>query len=203
MPKEPKFFDLFDQQVANVVSATALFKELAETGRFDDEGVRKMDDIEHEGDTLAHETIDTLNRTFITPFDREDIHSLTCELDDVADMIHAITTRSRLYKIEGRDEFLVQFAETMHQSSQALAKAVNSLREIKRPRRILDWCIEVNRLENVGDQLREAAIGKLFESTQDALAVIKKKEIYEGAETVLDKCEHVANTVESILVKQG
>ncbi|MBI5243216.1 MAG: DUF47 domain-containing protein [Elusimicrobia bacterium] len=203
MPKEMKFFDLFDQQASNAVEASVLFKELAQSGKFDDDGVRRMRELEHEGDTTTHEVIDTLNRTFVTPFDREDIHALACELDDVVDLIHSIATRMRLYRLSEPDPDLIQFAEVIEQSARAVAKAVNGLREIKRPRRILDYCIEINRLENVGDQLREAAIGKLFDGTPDPIAVIKRKEIYEVAETTLDKCEDVANIVESILVKQG
>jgi len=203
IPKEMKFFDLFDQQAANAVEASTLFKRLAQSGKFDDEGVQKMRDLEHEGDTLTHELIDTVNRTFVTPFDREDIHSLACELDDITDMLQGITTRMKLYKLSEPNQELQQFAEVIEQSVRAVAKAVGGLREIKRPRRILDYCIEVNRLENVGDQLREAAIGRLFAEAKDPLFVIKWKEIYEVAETTLDKCEDVVNIVESILVKQG
>jgi len=203
IPKEMKFFDLFDQQAANAVEASALFKRLAQSGQFDDEGVQKMRDLEHEGDTLTHEVIDTVNRTFVTPFDREDIHSLASELDDITDMLQGITTRMKLYKLSEPNQELQQFAEVIEQSVRAVAKAVGGLREIKRPRRILDYCIEVNRLENVGDQLREAAIGRLFAEAKDPLFVIKWKEIYEVAETTLDKCEDVVNIVESILVKQG
>ncbi len=203
IPKEMKFFDLFDQQSKNVVKGCEWFKAMAATGGFDDAGVQKMRDMEHESDTLTHETIDMLNRTFITPFDREDIHSLACELDDVIDLVQAMTTRIRLYKIAVKDEYLPQFAEVILQSVNFLSKAVTGLRDMKRPRRILDACIEINRLENVGDQLREIAISKLFEDTKDPITVIKWKEIYECAETVLDKCEDVANIVESIMVKQG
>jgi len=203
IPRETKFFDLFDQQAANAVEASAHFKRLAQSGKFDEEGVQRMRDIEHEGDTLTHELIDTLNRTFVTPFDREDIHALACELDDITDMLQAITTRMKLYKLAEPNQELQQFAEVIEQSVRAVAKAVGGLREIKRPRRILDYCIEVNRLENVGDQLREAAIGKLFAEPKDPLFVIKWKEIYEVAETTLDKCEDVVNIVEAILVKQG
>lgn len=203
IPKEMKFFDLFDQQATNAVETAALFKKLVQTGGFDDAGVQRIRDLEHEGDTVTHEIIDTLNRTFVTPFDREDIHALACELDDITDMIQAISTRMKLYKLTEPDPDLIQFAEVIEQSTRAVAKAVGGLREIKRPRRILDYCIEINRLENVGDQLRETAITKLFDRAQDPLLVIKWKEIYEVAETTLDKCEDVANIVEAILVKQG
>jgi predicted phosphate transport protein (TIGR00153 family) len=203
MPKGKDFFNLFDKQAALAVEAAHFFIELCQSGKFDDTGIQKMRDIEHEGDILTHEIIDTLNRTFITPFDREDIHALTSELDDVVDLIHSITTRMRLYRLSTADTDLMLFADVIEQSARALAKAINGLNEIDRPRPILDYCIEVNRLENVGDQLRENAIGKLFENSTDPVSIIKWKEIYEVAEIVLDKCEDVANIVESIIVKQG
>ena len=203
MPKGKDFFNLFDKQASLAVEAARFFIEMCQSGKFDDANIQKMRDIEHEGDIFTHEIIDTLNRTFITPFDREDIHALTSELDDVVDLIHSITTRMRLYRLTSPDPHLMQFAEIIEQSARALAKAINGLKEIDRPRPILDYCIEINRLENVGDQIRENAIGNLFENSTDPVSIIKWKEIYEVAEVVLDKCEDVANIVESIIVKQG
>jgi len=202
IPKEMKFFDMFDHQASNAVAASQLFKELSQTGKFDDEGVRKMRDIEHEGDTITHEIISNLNRTFITPIDREDIHSLTSKLDDVVDLIHAITKRMRLYQLLEVNSGLIQFADVIEQSTHALANAIKELRELKRYNRILEYCIEINTLENIGDQIREVVISKLLEGTKDPITIIKWKEIYEVAETTLDKCEDVANIVESIIVKQ-
>jgi hypothetical protein len=203
MPKGKDFFHLFDKQASLAVEAAHFLNELCQSGNFDDANTQKMRDIEHEGDILTHEIIDTLNRTFITPFDREDIHSLASELDDVVDLIHSITTRMRLYQLTTVNEDLIQFADIIEQSARALAKAINGLKEIKRPRPILDYCIEINRLENVGDALRESVIGKLVNDTKDPIYIIKWKEIYEVAEIALDKCEDVANIVESIIVKQG
>ncbi|MFH1618360.1 MAG: DUF47 family protein [bacterium] len=203
IPKEMKFFDLFAQQAVNAQQAADHFKALVHSGKFDDKGVQEMKELEHEGDTIAHEITNMLNRTFITPFDREDIHSLAHEMDDIVDYINSITRRMRLYKLNTVNEELVQFADVIEQSVKALGKAVAGLRDISRPTRILDYCIEINRLENVGDQLREHSISKLFDSTPDPILLIKWKEIYEQAEVVLDKCEHVAKIIESILVKQS
>jgi hypothetical protein len=203
MPKGKNFFALFDKQASLAVEAARFFIELCASGKFDDDNIQKMRDIEHEGDILTHEIIDTLNRSFITPFDREDIHSLTSELDDVVDLIHAITTRMRLYRLTTANADLMQFADIIAQSARALAKAITGLKDINRPRPILDYCIEINRLENVGDQIRENSIGKLLDNETDPVSIIKWKEIFEVAEVVLDKCEDVANIVESIIVKQG
>ncbi len=203
LPREFKFFDMFDQQAACAVDAAVYFKELANSGVFDATAIQKMRDIEHRGDDLTHAIINNLNKTFITPFDREDIHSLAHELDSVIDLIHTMTNRMRLYKLSGVNSDLVQFADLIEKSVVALSNAVRMLRETKNSKAAFDACIEINRLENMGDQLRDNVIGNLFENTHDPIFIIKWKEIYEEAETVLDKCEDVANVVESILVKQA
>lgn len=203
LPKEFQFFVLFDKQAAWAVEAARCFKELATYGKFDDDGVQLMNNIEHKADDVTHEIISNLNRTFITPFDREDIHALAHEMDTVVDIIHTMTKRMRLYKINEINQDLIQFAEIIEKSVGALARAVSGLRDLKKPQLIMDNCIEANRLENVGDQLRDMVIGKLFDDNTDPIKIIKWKEIYQDAETVLDQCEDVANVVESIMVKQG
>jgi hypothetical protein len=203
MPKEVKFFDYLNLQAENIVKAADCFKHSVKKGAFDEETVKKIKDFEHEGDTLAHEIVDMLNRTFITPIDREDIYALANTLDDILDMINSMSNRIRLYKLNANEEYMVQFADTIDQSAQALANAVKHMHDTKRARRVLDHCIEVNRLENMGDQIREKAISNLFETEKDPIMVIKWKEIYEVAEGTLDTCEHVAKVIESILVKHG
>ena len=198
-----KFFDLLDQQSSNLKRTAALFKELAAKGGFDEAGVKAMRELEQEGDTFAHEITDGLNRTFITPLDREDIFALANTLDDILDMINSMANRIRLYKLDTNDDHMLQFADTIDQSAQALANAVKHMHDTKRARRVLDYCIEVNRLENMGDQIREKAISHLFETEKDPIMVIKWKEIYEVAESTLDTCEHVAKVIESIMVKHG
>ena len=146
---------------------------------FDATAIQKMRDIEHRGDDLTHAIINNLNKTFITPFDREDIHSLAHELDSVIDLIHTMTNRMRLYKLSGVKNDLVQFADLIEKSVVALSNAVRMLRETKNSQAAFDACIEINRLENMGDQLRDNVIGNLFENTHDPIYIIKWKEIYE------------------------
>lgn len=203
IPKEVKFFDYLNLQAENVVKASACLRSFLKHGAIDEAAAKKIHDIEHEGDTLSHEIVDMLNRTFITPIDREDIYTLANTLDDVLDLINAMTNRMRLYKLDPRDEYFTQFVDTIDQSAAALAQAVKHMHDTKRQRRILDHCIEVNRLENLGDMIREKAISRLFETEKDPMMVIKWKEIYEVAEGTLDTCEHVAKVIESILVKHG
>ncbi len=203
LPEEFNFFDLFDRQAELAVDAAALFKELVTLERVDAAILTRMQEIEHKGDVVTHEIIEHLNKTFITPFDREDIHKLATELDDVVDVINTIVNRLRLYKLVSADKSLAEFADVIEQSAREVASAVKGLRKLKDMKSIMDSCVEINRLENVGDALRDRVLADLFERERDAIAVIKWKEIYQDAETVLDVCEDVANVVESILVKQA
>jgi predicted phosphate transport protein (TIGR00153 family) len=203
LPKEFQFFDLFDKQAGFAVEAASLFKDLASSGKFMGDSASRMHEIEHHCDDVTHEIINKLNRTFITPFDREDIHALAHELDTVVDLINTTTSRMRLFKLSKVNKKLVQFSDLIEQSVGALSKAVKCMRDGKQLERVNQYCIEINRLENEGDQLRDESIGDLFAKSKDPIHIIKWKEIFTEAETVLDACEDVANIVESILVKQA
>jgi uncharacterized protein len=203
LPKDQNFFVLFNKQVQYAVDAAVLFSQMTAKGTFDNDSVQMMRDIEHNADEVAHDIMERLNKTFITPFDREDIHALTCELDDVIDMIYTIANRMKVYSVDKIDPDLIEFSAVIEKSVHALAKAVAGLSNPKEPQTTLDACIEVNRLENIGDTMRDAILAKLFETVQDPIFLIKWKEIYQFAETVLDICEDVAHIVESIIVKQA
>lgn len=203
LPKEFNFFDLFEKQVGFAVDAATLFKAIAAKGNIDEASLNKMQSIEHQGDDAAHAIIEQLNKTFITPFDREDIHALTKELDDVIDMINTIVSRLRVYKLTGVNKNLVEFAAVIDDSVRAVACAVKAMRNMKNYKTMSESCVEINRLENVGDSMRDEVLAELFETEKDPISVIKWKEIYQDAETVLDICEDVAHVVESIFVKQA
>jgi uncharacterized protein len=204
LPKEYQFFDLFDKMANDAVEAAKCFKEFATTGNFDVKSNAKMHAIEEHCDEITHEIIDKLNRTFITPFDREDIYSLAHDFDSVIDIIHAMNNRLRLYNLNNTiNEDLIKFAELIEQSVDCLSNAVRGLRDLKQADHISTCCIEVNTLENHGDQLRDEVLSKLFQNSPDPLDVIKWKDIFMDAETVLDKCEDVANIVAAIMIKQG
>lgn len=203
IPTEEKFFDLFESQSERICEAARMFRELTANWTGDMSAVEKISDIEHEADITTHEIIDKLNRTFITPFDREDIHELASKMDDVVDLIQGTVSRMQRYQIKKTTDELIQLAEILYKSTGTLKKAILGLRDIKESRRILDYCIEINSLENAGDQMQEIAMEKLFANTRDPLEVIKWKEIYELAETATDKCEDVANVIEGIVVKHG
>lgn len=204
LPKEYLFFDLFDQMANRAIEAAHCFKDFATNGTFNDKSIEKMHIIEESCDDVTHEIIDRLNRTFITPFDREDIYSLAHEFDSVVDLIQAITNRMRLYNLHNTiSDDLIKFADLIEKSVEHLANAVRGLRDLKQSAKISNSCIEVNRLENLGDRLRDEVLSKLFNEANDPMHVIKWKDIYMEAETVLDKCEDVANIAASILIKQG
>ena len=202
-PRDFNFFELFEKQVSCAVDAARFFKEVVSRDGVNEDTLSKMSEIEHQGDEVAHTIIEQLNKTFITPIDREDIHALTMELDDIVDMINTIVSRMRIYNITGVDKNLVEFARVIEESVQAVARAVGGLRNIKNVKVVFDACVEVNRLENVGDTMRDKMLMELFATVKDPIAVIKWKDIYVYAETVLDICEDVAHVVDSIMVKQA
>jgi uncharacterized protein len=203
LPKDFDFFSLFEKQAEYAVEAASYLKELVAKGTLDESSLKKMHDIEHQGDEVAHAIIDQLNKTFITPFEREDIHALTKQLDDVIDMIYTIANRLRVYKIKKANKTLVEFASVIEESVRCIASAIKGLRNTKNTKPVSESCIEINRLENVGDLMRDKAVEALFKTEKDPLMVIKLKDIYQDAETVLDICEDVAHVVGSILVKQA
>lgn len=201
--KEMKFFKLFNQQAENMYTAAKYFNELVTAGNFNEDTVATMHRIEHEGDILCREISVMLNKTFITPFDREDIYLLSNNLDNVVDSIDAITKRMGLYKLTKPDAHLKQFAVLIEQSALSLTDAIKYLDNMKNSTRVQTYCSEVNRLENLGDQLRDTSISELFEKNTDPIHIIKWKEIYETAENTIDICDYVGKTIYSITVKQG
>ncbi len=203
LPKGFNFFDLFDRQVNCAVDAADYFKELMLEGVTSEDVVQKMAAIEHQGDEVSHEIFEHLNKTFITPFDREDIHALAKELDNITDMLNTIVSRLWVYKLATKDENLVKFSLVISESVNAVSRAVKGLRNTKNSKYIQEACVEINRLENVGDTMRDEMLAELFDNGKNPILVIKLKEIYQDAETVLDICEDVTHAVGAILLKQA
>ena len=201
LPRDEKFYDFFEKSAQQVVQGALQLEQLLRN--FNDVQVKakQIKDIEHEGDLITHDTIENLNRTFITPFDREDIHDLITTLDDVLDYIEACAERLFLFKIEKTTEESILICGVLVKSVKQLEQAVSQLRRLKDADSILRHCAEINRLENEGDYLNRAAVAKLFEPNSDPLEVIKWKEIYETMENAIDRCEDVANVLEGIALK--
>ncbi|WP_256011012.1 DUF47 domain-containing protein [Desertivirga xinjiangensis] len=205
IPKDRKFFPLFEQASANIIKLGEALIELVNT---DDEVKRKeytklIEDLEHRGDEITHQIFLELGKNFITPFDREDIHALASAIDDIADFIHGSASRMQLYKITEMTTPIKKLAELILQGCQDVHKAVGELKNLKNIRLITDSCVRINSMENQADYIFDRAVGELFEYEKDAIALIKYKEVLAALETATDKCEDVANVMESILVKNA
>ncbi len=165
--------------------------------------VARIKHLEHEGDQVAHQTLALLSRTWITPIDREDIHTLVSTLDDVLDLIDAAAARLVLFKIDRPTQEMKQIVELVVQSVEAIRRAVPLLGDLKNSPAILVACVEINRLENEVDVVTRIAIGGLFENEKDPIRLMKWKEIYEVLEETADRCEDVANVLEQIVIKSS
>lgn len=202
-PQEFNFFTLFDKQAECLMEGAETLRLAIEKGEVDPSRLAKVREIEAKADGFSSAVISQLNKSFITPFDREDIHSLTKALDDVIDMMNTIANRMSTYKITEVRKSLMESALVIEEACRALSSAVKGMRDMKNYELVMSSCLEVSRLENISDSIRDTALGALFESEKNAVTIIKWKEIYEDAETVVDICEDAAHVVESIMLKQA
>jgi uncharacterized protein Yka (UPF0111/DUF47 family) len=202
VPQDKVFFDLFDQMAATVVSAADLLVEFVENFENVKEQCRRMKEIEHQGDEITHQIYEQLNRTFITPLEPEEISRLASALDDILDNIDGTAQQMYSYGITETDDSMVQLAKLIQLSVVEIEKAVTGIRTIKNPGLIEERCIEVNRLENVADNVLGHAIMDLFK-TGDAITIIKLKDIYENLEIATDKCEDAANVLSDIAIRHS
>jgi len=202
-PNEFNFYGEFDKQADCLVEGADCLKKALEKGTIDYFYLRKVQEIEVKADESAAKIIAQLNKTFITPFDREDIHSLTKALDDVIDMMNTIANRLTTYKITEVKKSMQDFALVIEEASRALSSAVKNMKHMKNYQEVMSSCVEVSRLENISDSIRDTALAALFDTEKDPIAVIKWKEILEDAEMVVDICEDAAHVVETILLKQA
>ena len=200
LPKETKFFEMFEQMSSNLILGASAIAELLREFKDTPTHVKKIKDIEHAGDDLTHAVFVKLNSTFITPFDREDIHLLASSLDDVLDFINAAADRIMLYKITNAPPAAFEIAQIIVKQAEALGHAVRNLEKLKD---VLPHCVEVNRLENEADRVCREAIGKLFDTERDPIALIKIKELLEVLETATDKAEDAANVLETVVLKSA
>ncbi|NLM29538.1 MAG: DUF47 domain-containing protein [Methanomicrobiales archaeon] len=200
IPQDKVFFDLFDEMAAIVVTAADLLVEFVENFDNVKEQCYRMKHIEHQGDEITHQIYEHLNRTFITPLEPEEISRLASALDDILDYIDGTVQQMYGYGITETDESMVELAKLIQLSAIEIEKAVNSIRSISDPGLIEERCIEVNRLENIADNVLGRAIMDLFK-TEDAITIIKLKDIYENLEIATDKCEDVANVLSDIAIR--
>jgi predicted phosphate transport protein (TIGR00153 family) len=164
------------------------------------EQVQNIKGLEHEGDEIAHNVLTKLNQTFVTPLDREDIHELCSQLDDVIDLIDAAASRFVLYRVTTVREGTVDLVKILLSATSEVTRAVQALGT---PEKAMKHCIEINRYENDSDRLCRTLIAQLFDEEKEAVQIIKWKEIFEVIETAVDKCEDVANVIEGIVIKSA
>jgi uncharacterized protein len=200
VPREESFFDLFEDMARKVQQGAEELLDLLKNYTDLDRKAGRVLDIEHEGDEITHEVIRRLNTTFITPFDREDIHRLASSMDDVLDHIEAVAEYLQLHRIEEPLKQMIALAETLTQASRITAESMPRLRRMKD---LENYWIEINRLENEGDRYYRRTIAELFSGDYRAMDVLKWKDICEEIEQAIDRLEDVANTIESIVLKQG
>lgn len=202
-PKEKVFYHLLEKLVLNAEKAVKLFKDTIESWHLSHPGVHGIKDLEHECDQIVHEIMVKLNKSFVTPIDREDIHFLSKKIDDVVDTVHALSTRMVLFQIKSVTEDLKEMAAILEKAISVVVILVQKIRDLEDSQELFDYCIQIHTLENQGDRLFEGALGKLFQTRADPLDVIKWKEIYDFSELAIDKCEDIADIIWGIVEKYG
>lgn len=200
IPREESFFELFELMARKVQQGAEELLDLLKNYTDLERKTARVIDIEHEGDEITHEVMRRLNTTFVTPFDREDIHRLASSLDDVLDHIEAAAEYLQLHKIDQPLSQMVSLAETLAEAARATAQAIPGLRTMKG---LNGYWVEINRLENEGDRFYRRTIAELFSGEFKAMDVLKWKDIIEEIESAIDRLEDVANTMENIALKQG
>ena len=201
LPRERKFYRLFEEDVANIVlAAEAMVDLLGQPTAPVPEIQQRIKDFEHSGDELTHEIVRSLNRTFVTPFDREDIYALASGMDDILDNIEEVSETLSLYKIDRVPDAARELSDLVLLAVRQLEQAIGKLEGQKD---LESHWIEVHRIENVGDQVVRRAIGELFGNSTDPIEVMKLKDLYDLLEDSLDTCEDVANVIENIVIRNA
>ncbi|WP_231425583.1 MULTISPECIES: DUF47 domain-containing protein [Pedobacter] len=204
-PQDRKFHPLFEQAGSNALKISEALLEMVSTADAESRKTifKEIERLEHVGDDITHSIFLELSRNFITPFDREDIHQLATAVDDVADYIYGTANRMQMYNMNTISEPIVKIAELLVEMCTDIDKAIKELRSFKNIRVIADACIRINSGENQADYVFTLAVARLFEYETNAIELIKQKEVLQTIEKATDKCEDVANVLETILVKNA
>jgi len=203
IPRAEKFFELFEESAQNMVKTAQQLDQLVDTWENVEGRVDEITELEHEGDRITHQIMEQLNRTFVTPFDREDIALLAHTLDDVTDFIHHAADAMFIYKVNQPGQRAKELSDTIVQATNEVARAIPQLRHRAQFKQILERCVEINRLENAADEVYRSAMAELFTDTTDIAEIIKWREIYEHMEGASDRCEDVANVLEGVALKHA
>ena len=203
IPKEEKFFDLFDELVNKIEEGGELFLDVVEHYEYSEPKIVRLKELEHEADVITHKTYEKMHKTFLTPIDREDIYALVNKMDSILDMIEASAARMSLYKVKVPAKEIIEQSKILNKSIKKVKHIVHSMRNMKNAKMIIDSCVEINTLENEGDIIMRMTMTRLFEQEKDPIELIKWKEIFERIEEAIDVCEDVANIVEGIVLKHA
>jgi predicted phosphate transport protein (TIGR00153 family) len=203
MPREGKFFELFNAHAERIVEGSRELAAMIGTFSELDAHARRIDDVERAADKITHETIALLHKTFITPFDREQIHQLITTMDDILDLIQDVAESVALYDLRKVTPEAKQLAEICQMCCERVRTTVSLLTDVKRSDAILRCCEEIDRLESDADRVMRSAVSKLFREENDLKQVMKLRVIYDLLETITDRCEDVANVVEGIVLENS
>jgi uncharacterized protein len=202
-PEKIDFFEIFEKAAANLTNATFLLVDLLEHFETLKDRAKEIYELEHDSDMITHDLMRKLNKSFITPIDREDIHALASRMDDILDRVWSGVDRLVVFKITEPTVEALDIAKDLWRTAEIIQKSIKDLRE-KNYSYVLEHCIEINRLENRIDRLFRDALARLFDDfSSDHLLIIKWKEIYELLEEASDRCEDVANVLETIVIKNA
>jgi len=201
MPKDEKFFIMFREMTWNIIEGAELLKDMLDNFSDPVGSQKRIKEVEHKGDSLTHEIIKKLNKSFVTPLEREDIYALAGALDDILDLIDATAQRFVMYNVENTTPEAKELAFLILKSCQVISKGVSLLGG--KLEYISECCVEVNSLENESDRVCREVISRLFHDEKDPIQIIKWKEIYETLERAVDKCEDAANILESVVLKNA
>lgn len=202
-PKEEIFFDLFVETAKNTCRSAEMLEELMVNYVSVNDKIKQIEELEHECDQNVHNILKQLNKSFITPIDREDIHAIAKEMDNITDAIESTAHRFRMFNVGSIREDAKKVASLIVQCTKELTGVMEEMKNMKTSTELEKKIIEVNRIENVGDEIYRDAIAQLFVAEKDAIEVVKWKEIYEYLENTLDACEDVANLVEGVVMKHA
>jgi uncharacterized protein len=203
IPREEKFFDLFEELADKIEEGGMLFRDMLANYQLSDPKLVQLKELEHEADIITHRTYEKMHKTFLTPLDREDIYMLVNRMDSILDMIEASAIRMSLYKVKAPTQSIIDQVKVLNEAIIKVKMIIHGLRDMKNAQMILAACVEINTLENEGDYILRTAMANLFEHEKDAIELIKWKEIFERIEEAIDVCEDVSNIVEGIVLKHG
>jgi predicted phosphate transport protein (TIGR00153 family) len=203
IPRDKVFFDLFESATEVVVRAAEAYDMVSKDYASREQQISRIRQLEHDCDEIAHNTLDRLDKTFITPFDREDIQTLMMQIDDIVDEIDAASKRLTLYQIPQPTPWFIKQTDVLLRAAKLLHEAMPKLRRLSKPNGLHDKLVEIHRLENIGDDNNHAALAELLNQCKDPILVMKWKEIYDLTERAIDGCEDVANTIAGVVLKNS